>query len=187
MSLINDALKRANESKPPPIKLDDPTAPPLRIVEPPQQPTGPPKWLMFAFPTALLLVCAIAGILIYQGWNGSDEKAPQLGTITASARVTEPDSAPVHPSNNWVAVPAVAGVATNSNNSTGSVAVVSSEPSFPELRLQGVFYRPANPSAMINAKSVFKGDRIDGARVIAIGRDTVTVEWKGQRKVLTIQ
>ena len=183
MSLINDALKRANESKPP-ITFDDPAAPPLRVVDPPPQPTGPPKWMLFVFPTALLLVCAIAGILIFQGFNGSDEKAPQLGAITASARVTEPDPAPVHPSNDWVAVPGVAGVATNS---TGSVASVSSEPSFPELKLQGVFYRPANPSAMINAKSVYKGDRIDGARVIAIGRDTVTVEWKGQRKVLTIQ
>ena len=67
MSLINDALKRANESKPQ-ITFDDPAAPPLRVVDPPpQQPTGPPKWMLFVFPTALLLVCAIAGILIGGG------------------------------------------------------------------------------------------------------------------------
>ena len=85
MSLINDALKRANQTKPP--VASDPTATPLRVVEPPPEPAGPPKWLLFVFPTALLLVCGIAGVLIFQGWQG-EESTPQLGAITASARVS---------------------------------------------------------------------------------------------------
>ena len=184
MSLINDALKRANQTKPP--VAPDPSAQPLRIVDPPPEPAGPPKWLLFVFPAALLLVCGIAGLLIFQGWQGSDESTPQLGAVTASARVSDPEPTPVHPSNDWVSVPPVAVPPTNTASTT-SVASSSTESSFPELRLQGVFYRPSNPSAVINAKTVYKGDKVDTARVIAIGKETVTVEWKGQRKVLTME
>jgi len=133
----------------------------------------------------LLLVCGIAGVLIYQGWHGSDKSTTLPGTLTAAARVTEPQPPPVHPSNDWVS----AGTVTNAVPMPGTnlSASVTSDSGFPELRLQGVFYRPSNPSAVINSKTVYRGDKIDAVRIVAIGKSSVTVEWNGQRKVLVIE
>ena len=186
MSLINDALKRASQTKPTPTVTEN-NAPPLRPVDPePAEPAGPPSWLLFLFPVVLLAVCGIAGVLIYRGWQGSDEPA----AVVASARENEPPPAPepsgVHPSNDWVAAQSETNAATAAT-ATPAVAAVPTEPTFPDLRLQGVFYRPSNPSAMINAKTVYRGDRIDTARVIAIGKNSVTVEWNGERRVLTME
>jgi hypothetical protein len=179
MSLINDALKRANQTKPP---TSDATGPMLRTLEPaPAEPSGPPQWLLFVFPVALLLVCGIAGVLLYKGFKRPGES---LGGLTASARTPEPKpAAPSQSSNDVVTVPPVVAAPTNT---TGTVVVASSEPTFPELKLQGVFYRPSNPSAFINGKSVYRGDKIDNARVISIAKDSVTVECNGERKVLTM-
>lgn len=57
---------------------------------------------------------------------------------------------------------------------------------FPALKLQGIFYRSNNPSAMINSKTVFRGDTLEGVRVVTITRSSVTLEFAGQTKVLTL-
>ena len=49
----------------------------------------------------------------------------------------------------------------------------------------GIF-RPKNPAAVINTKTVFVGDQVSNARVVAITTDSVTVEFNGNRKVLTL-
>jgi hypothetical protein len=58
---------------------------------------------------------------------------------------------------------------------------------FPQVRLQGIFYRPANPAALINAKTVGIGDRIGNATVVAIDRSSVTLECGAQTNVLTLR
>jgi hypothetical protein len=181
MSLINDALKRANQNKPP--VATGPSGLRMRPVEEPTpQRSGPSQWLLFLFPVLLLLVCGLAGVLIYRGWHGSDESSNQPGTITASAREVQPTPAP--PTNDVAAAPPVAASATNI---TSAAAVAPEEPGFPDLKLQGVFYRPADPSALINSKTVRRGDTVQNARVIAISKSTVTVEWQGERRVLTMR
>jgi MSHA biogenesis protein MshK len=57
----------------------------------------------------------------------------------------------------------------------------------PKLKLQGIFYRPNNPSAMVNGKTLFIGDSIDGAKVTAIEADSVTIEMDGESRELTFQ
>jgi hypothetical protein len=57
----------------------------------------------------------------------------------------------------------------------------------PIFKLQGVFYRPANPSAVINGKVVYIGDKVEQARVLAIEMEEVLIEYKGQRTVLSLQ
>jgi len=54
------------------------------------------------------------------------------------------------------------------------------------LKLQGIFWRPSRPSAVINSKTLFKGDRIDNARVLAIDQESVTLQWQNETKVLTL-
>jgi len=58
---------------------------------------------------------------------------------------------------------------------------------FPELKLQGIYYRLTDPSVMINGKALEIGDLIEEARVIKIERKEVTLELDGQQKVLRLQ
>ena len=169
MSLINDALKRASQSKPAADGPDSGAAP--LSPAPTTETRRPPTWLLVGFPVVLFLVCGIAGWLIYEGWRGKTEFP-----ATAVARETEREVAPT-PSNQSITV-----IATNVSTN----AVVPAEPQFPTLKLQGVFYRPGNPSAIINSKTVYRGDKVDEARILAIGKTNVTVEWKGERRVLIV-
>ena len=57
---------------------------------------------------------------------------------------------------------------------------------FPVLKVQGIFFRAKNPAAVINAKTVFIGDQVSNAKVVAITTDSVTIEFNGNRKVLTL-
>ncbi|HXG47538.1 MAG TPA: response regulator [Methylomirabilota bacterium] len=56
-----------------------------------------------------------------------------------------------------------------------------------ELKLQGIFYRKSNPTAMINGQTVQRGGEIEGARVIAIDRQSVTLQRGGQVLVLHLK
>jgi len=58
--------------------------------------------------------------------------------------------------------------------------------SFPAMKLQGIVYRPSNPSVVINNKTLFIGETIGEAKVVAIDRTSVTVECRGQTRVLTL-
>ena len=57
---------------------------------------------------------------------------------------------------------------------------------FSAIRLEGIVYRPSNPSALINGKTLFTGQAVAGARVVNIARDSVTVEIGGKQKVLRL-
>jgi len=57
---------------------------------------------------------------------------------------------------------------------------------FPKLKLQGIYFRRTNPSVLINGRTLFVGDRVDGARVVTVDRQTVTMEFSGQTNLLTL-
>jgi hypothetical protein len=67
-----------------------------------------------------------------------------------------------------------------------SAAVDGAGPPLPNLRLQSIIYRLTQPTAMINGQSVQIGDLLEGARVVEIQRQSVTLEWQGTRHVLTL-
>lgn len=46
----------------------------------------------------------------------------------------------------------------------------------PGMKLTAVFYNPANPSAIINDKIVYKGSIVNGQKVIDIGRTHVILQ-----------
>lgn len=48
------------------------------------------------------------------------------------------------------------------------------------LHLQGIFYRPSKPSAVINDRTMYVGDTIGEAKVIAIEPALVKVEVRGE-------
>jgi len=58
---------------------------------------------------------------------------------------------------------------------------------FPPLRLQSIFYRPSNPSVIINGKTLFIDDEINGVKVTDIRASTVILVLSGQTNVLTLR
>jgi len=61
-----------------------------------------------------------------------------------------------------------------------------SEPVKPRWFLDGILYDEKTPSAIINKKIVRNGDNIDGARVVQIDKQKVTLEKNGLRFTLVI-
>jgi hypothetical protein len=61
-----------------------------------------------------------------------------------------------------------------------------SNPNKGPLRIQGIFYRENGSSAIINGQTVSVGDRVGTAKIVAIERQSVTVEISEQRKTLTL-
>lgn len=70
---------------------------------------------------------------------------------------------------------------------TAATPVSTGPRPFPELKLQGIYYRLTDPSVMINGKTFEIGDLILDAKVIKIDRREVTLEFDGQQKVLRLQ
>lgn len=70
---------------------------------------------------------------------------------------------------------------------SASAAAAGAPVKFPPLRLQSIFYRPTNPSVMINGKTLFLGDEINGVTVADIQPSSVTLVLSGQTNVLTLR
>lgn len=71
-----------------------------------------------------------------------------------------------------------------SKNTPQTESVQSIPPKFPELKLNGIFYRSSKPSAIINGRLISLGEEIEGAKVISIERNSVTVEFSNQTRIL---
>jgi protein disulfide-isomerase len=54
-------------------------------------------------------------------------------------------------------------------------------------RLQGIVYSTSHATAVLNGETCEAGETINGARVLKIGRNTVTVEFQGQTKILSMK
>lgn len=53
-------------------------------------------------------------------------------------------------------------------------------------KLQGIFYKSAHATALVNGHTCAEGDSVSGMRVMKIERDRVTVEWNGKTEELTM-
>jgi hypothetical protein len=162
MSLINDALKKASQTPAP--------ASPAEIKEPLQLATHKPapRWPMFVVPPLVAVVFAAGTMLVFRGWQG------HRTTVSASERDVEQTNVAA------VLAPPPAPV-------TNFVAEAAPAPTFPTLKLQGIFWRPSRPSAVINGKSLFIGEKVERATVKAIDEESVTVTWNGEERVLTLR
>jgi len=191
MSLINDALKRATEAQP----AGKPTPEMETTMKPaPQRTVGLPVY----FTPVLLFIVSGACWFLIKGW---DIRRQSIGpTVPVQAREAEgiPDmpasegaELPI-PENRQFALndgPSPSGplrAATGASAEIPSVSTVTDEAPA-SFKLQGIFYRPANPSAVVNSKTVFVGDRIANAKVKAIDHQSVTLDVAGETKVLTLQ
>jgi len=166
MSLINDALKKASQTPTPTTPA--PTKEPLHVATH----TPAPRWPLFVVPPLVAIVFATGTFMVMRGWQGSRP---------VSARETQVETTP----ESTVAAPVVAAAPKPEPPITNAVAAVPPA-DFPTLKLQGVIWSPSRPSAVINGKSVFVGEKVERAIVTSIQQDTVKVTWNGEERVLTL-
>ena len=191
MSLINEALKRATKAQDVPAPAGS-TGAPMRAADG-HGSTGLPR---FFVPVLLCVFCG-AFWFIVRGWDARRQSGFYPKPIALHARETaNPDPASVPngaiPENrnfslNGEPAQSAGSTAAPAGTAAPTATIAPAAPIEPEYRLQGIFYRPSSPSAVVNAKTVYVGDLISGARVKAIDRQSVTLEREGQTQVLTLQ
>jgi hypothetical protein len=54
------------------------------------------------------------------------------------------------------------------------------------LKLQGIFFHPTRPAAMISGNTVYIGDQIGNLRVVAIDQHTATLAGGGETNILKL-
>ena len=210
MSLINDALKKADEAQ------KSGGAPP-----PPPIPMSPAKPGNSSFLPILLLVgflLAVVGVAVWllsSWWKINREQLLAKTVVKASSpapfRATNPPVViPAQPSEDikepvvkeplvrepLVKEPLVKEplVATNIvtvtnfvNANAEALSITNVMKTLAGLRLQGIFYRPPDSTALINGKSVHVGDKIQNAAVLEIDKDRVTVALSGVTNTLELK
>ena len=102
-------------------------------------------------------------------------------STTTAPSVSEPSISKPEP----VATPVVEPQEVVTNVPPPSLS--AKEPARPEFRLSGIIYTVARASAIMNGKTVFVGDQINGATVLKIGQTDVTLQIDGQQKVYNLR
>jgi len=194
MSLINDALKHTQQTmqgRQPP-RLDELELRPIEPAEtPPRNDGGGAKriiWVLVLF----VVTCNIALWIVFKDRGNETEVAAR----SADTEVVEPiaqdaqEPAPV-PDKPAVAT-SEAVIEAGSLNSTAvadEVGVLTLDPPVverPEFRLNTIVTHPVRPSAMINNRILFMGDRVEGYTVTAIGQHDVTLVLDGDEVVVSL-
>ena len=146
MSLINDALKRAKQAPP----RNTPNAlPPLRPVA--EEPSSVPAWLM---PSVIIIL--IFAAIFFIGWSAAHNAVRNIMTTPTPAGTPEVTVVPVP-------------VVTPHPEPPAPVNPVDAPV------LQGIFYSPTMPSAIVDGKTVRPGDHFKQYRVKEISKYTVTL------------
>ena len=213
MSLINDALRRAKQAH----QETPPSPPPdahFRPVDPPTQATRQTVGLLMP---ALLAAVALLGLLLFwelshkNGTPASDSNGPITVAAKTPAAADQPSpsvsaaaaadtsaggntamiSKPAFETNAETRTAAATLASTNSSISDqGDTNHAGTEPAVPAvapLKLQGIIYNPSRPSALINGRVIFLGDRVREYRVMAIRRDEVVLAEAGRTNVLSLE
>ena len=174
MSLINDALKRASKSPPPPPV--DAGAP----FRPAEQPRRSPV-LVPAISLIALVIFGLAGWFLFRGWQASRAAAASDAKTSVAAR----ENAEARRSGSLATNQSVTATALASTNALTAAAASQAAP--PPFKLNAIFFRARNPSVVINSKTLYIGDKVAQAKVLKIERESVTLEKGGQTNVLTLE
>jgi len=172
MSLINDALKRAKQTQ----QENPPPTPPLqfRPVEPTQEGHPRSPLIIVGAVLGLTLAVALGGSLI---WVVAQQRSTSLQVEARPITEAAPADPPPAPLlEEPAAAPAI----------TPAEAITNALPAVAELKLQGIFFNPRRPSAVVNGKTVYVGDRVSGFHVFAITPATVTLGTANQTNVLSL-
>lgn len=201
----------AGPALPPPLLSAAPISPTVGappVLLPPAGPSTNSRGLIMVF-ISLFLFCIVGAAGAYW-WSRGQKQS------TAEKRVTKPAQATVAPATRTNALDktrAVVAAVQQRNEDAVSQPQPSATPSpapakpapaapesavsaparqtssvqFPPLRLQGIYYRANNPSVMINGRTLFVNDQVQGVTVAAIDPGSVTLVLSGRTNVLTLR
>jgi hypothetical protein len=170
MSLINDALKQAQKSSP--AGAPPRTMPPLTHRPLPPAAGNSPSRIQWLVP--LLIVALIGTAIFIIGWKSSQQTDQTVVEAAASMAVSvvTPEAAPAP-------APEPASVVVAAETSPAN------QENLP--RLQGIFYSPTKPTAIIEGKTVQPGDRFLQYHVKQINKFTVLLTGpKGESVLLSM-
>ena len=184
MSLINDALKRAQEAqrKDSPAYIVSPMRPnapaPARMPMPRRKQRNF-SWIM---PVVIILLVLVAVFFMVMAMAERTVKtivaAPEIST-------TQPVETAAAPAPNPPAPTAV--VATEPPPEViGPAAIIVADVPKPVIILQGVVNDPKHPWAIVNGKTVYLGDNVEGMRVTKISRSSITLTGNGQTNIVYV-
>jgi hypothetical protein len=191
MSMINDALKRAKETQP---KSTAAAAGPLlehvNVVRPARRPD-------LLLPLLVAVILLLAAVLFGLWWHSD------LGVVMVRAKSLPEPVQPIHVAEISKPAPVIAppvvmasptnliANVTNGTNATNAlspnVVLAAVEPPKPPpitYKLQSIFYRPNNPSAVINGKTLYLGSKVGEAHVLAIGKESATIVTASGQTIL---
>ncbi|MDB6025936.1 MAG: hypothetical protein JWM68_2159 [Verrucomicrobiales bacterium] len=203
MSLINDALKRAQAQQKQPAsdgaKPHLAAAPPMQTAE-----QRRPASIPVLIPVLIIVILLIAGGVVT--WQLlSKTSAPVAANVVPIPKpvvpsvpapivvapkplpVAEAPKIPAPVPETKVAVPVVAPPAQPQPAVVVAAPVIPAVPTFPAIKLQGIFFSKSNPTAMLNGKTLPVGGKVDGAIITKIESVSVTLEWNGETKTLELQ
>ena len=195
MSLINDALKKAKQAQATaPVRE---SAPQLRSPET-DHPVRSGSSLML--PALLVAVGLIGAALVWVAMSGRkpDAQNPEpvaAVNLPASASKIEPAVAPAARevvSTPTTSVPAPTTVVESKpalipNSPPAVTPAIATQPPAPALpKLNGIFFNPTKPTAIVNNKLVSPGSRIGELTVLAITQGSITLAGGGQTNVLSL-
>ncbi len=198
MSLINDALKRTQQKTPAsqPPRLEELELRPIELGSPvPHGSDGAGAkrilWLMVVGVVAL----NVALWLVFKQRGSKAEVAARTVDV-APVPAAEPAPAPPAPAVVEPSAPAPAVLpAVEPSNAAPALAetvvpapVIEQPPVIvrPEFKLKTIVRHPVRPSAMINNRILFVGDKVEGYTVTAIAQDAVTLVRDGDEVVVSL-
>jgi hypothetical protein len=188
MSLINDALKRAQQTQ----AQNPPPTPPLefRAAEANSRPARRSTIMFVALALVVVLLLGLTGTLI---WYVSHTRAANLRVAARTAETPLP-SPPVVSATPVAPAPAVAPPTPpqfehpeEPNTNRVPVLADAAEVVKPiALKLQGIAFDPQKPSAIINGRSLYLGDHVEKFRLVAISPVAVTLVSGTETNVLSL-
>jgi len=170
MSRINDALKQARQAAPPGVPQPLPQSGiPLRREE--------KSSLWSGLLLTGLILFALAG-LSWFGWSATHHKAVETTVVQAPASQPLPIAPPPPVAATVTPVAVVAPVAVVPPTNP---PVVPATPPLPVV--QGIFYSPTDPSAIVSGKTVRPGNRLGNYMVKAIDQISVTLVDSNKKEI----
>ncbi len=166
MSEINDALKRARQA--PADKSNEPRA----IYLPPRPVEKTPTVLGWLIP-AFIVVLVVAAVF-FIGWAATHRHAQKVIAVPNRA-------APVPPVADIA--PTVSPSATLTTAPTPLPAQIVAPATPPLPKLQGIFYSPNAPTAILGGKTIGLGDKFGDYRVQHISPTAVTLVDASGREI----
>ncbi len=208
MSMINDALRRASSaargnSVPPPMPASASAfqaPPPLALPEaslPPGLEADEASGARSNKKMPLILAVVLAGgvaVAMNHLLKRNQEKTVDV-SANAGRKVILPHASAMQTvaqtlaavTNRAAAATTAAPIAVAAAAAPVLAVAPSPSPKFPPLRLQSIFYRPSNPSVMINGRTLFLDDEVQGVTVADIQPSSVTLVLSGHTNVLTLR